>query len=179
MEEFSFNLLVGCPRDRERAARSEVRYFIGDLLEDGGLKISRTHISGLLACHTNLNPFDVVHQLKDFAIENSYQFRFAIRFTPLQVCLPSEISRIVDAAKELCNLISESESFRVTVRKRHTELHTMDVIEKVAAVISRKVDLDNPDKTVWIEIVGPWTGVSILNEAEDILSIMTMRDDQY
>jgi tRNA acetyltransferase TAN1 len=179
MDEFSYNLLVGCPRDRERAAQSEVRYFIGDLLEDSGIKINRTHISGLLACHTNLNPFDVVYRLKEFALENPYQFRFAIRFTPLQVCVPSEISRIVEAASELCKLICESESFRVTVRKRHTELHTMDVIEQVAAVISRKVDLDNPDKTVWIEIVGPWTGISVLNEAEDILSIMMMRDDQY
>ena len=179
MEKFSYNLLVGCPRDRERAARSEVRYFVGDLLGDSELRISRTHISGLLACTISLNPFDVVQKLKEFAFENPYQFRFAIRFTPLQICIPSEISQIVEAANELCKLISENESFRVTVRKRHTELHTMDVIEQVAAVISRKVDLDNPDKTVWIEIVGPWTGISVLSEAEDILSIMTMRDDQY
>jgi tRNA acetyltransferase TAN1 len=126
-----------------------------------------------------LNPFDVVHQLKDFALENPYQFRFAIRFTPLEVCIPSEISQIVDAAKKLRTQISENQSFRVTVRKRHTELHTMDVIEKVAAVIPRKVDLDHPDKTVWIEIVGPWTGISVLEEEKDILSIMTMREDQY
>jgi tRNA acetyltransferase TAN1 len=115
----------------------------------------------------------------EFALENPYQFRFAIRFTPLQVCIPSEISIIVDAAQELCMQISEHESFRVTVRKRHTELHTMEVIEQVASVIDRKVDLDNPDKIVWIEIVGPWTGVSVLDEEKDILSVMTMRDDQY
>jgi tRNA acetyltransferase TAN1 len=177
MEECNYNLLVGCPRDRERAAWSETRYFIGDLLEDAELRISRTHISGLLACQTNLDPFDVVHKLKEFALENPYQFRFAIRFTPLQFCIPSEISQIVAAAQEIHQQISDNETFRVTVRKRHTDLHTMDVVEQVAAIIDRKVDLDNPDKTVWIEIVGSWTGISVLNEENDILSIMTMRDD--
>jgi tRNA acetyltransferase TAN1 len=179
MEECNYNLLVGCPRDRERAAISETRYFIDDLLEDHGFEISRTQISGLVVCHTSIDPFDVVHKLKEFALENPYQFRYAIRFTPLQICVPSEIPHIVDVAQELCKQISEKESFRVTVRKRHTELQTMEVIEQVAAVIKRKVDLDNPDKTVWIEIVGPWTGVSVLDEEKDILSIMTMRDDQY
>jgi tRNA acetyltransferase TAN1 len=179
MERCNYNILVGCPRDRERAARSETQYFIGDILEDNELKISRTHISGLLACRTSLDPFEVIHKLKDFADENPYQFRFAIRFTPLQVCVPSEIEIIVEAAKELCTQISQNESFRVTVRKRHTELRTMDVIEKVAAVVSRTVNLDNPDKIIWVEIVGSWTGISVLNEDNDILSIMTMRDDQY
>ena len=179
MERCNYNLLVGCPRDREHAARSETQYFIGDLLEDSGLRISRTPVSGLLACRTNLDPFDVIHKLKEFAVENPYQFRFAIRFTPLQVCVPSEISQIVEAAKELYTQISENDSFRVTVRKRHSELHSMDVIEQVAAVVSRKVDLDTPDKIIWIEIVGSWTGISVLNEEKDILSIMTMRNDQY
>ena len=179
MVQYNYNLLVGCPRDRERAASSELRYFIGDLLEDSGFRISRTNIPGLLACRTNLDPFDVVHKLKEFALENPYQFRFAIRFTPLRICTLSDLSEIVNAVEKLYIHISENESFRVTVRKRHTELRTMEVIEKVAAVISRKVDLDNPDKTIWIEIVGAWTGISVLNEETDILSIMTMRDDQY
>jgi hypothetical protein len=26
-----FNLLVGCPRNREKAARSEIQYFVGEL----------------------------------------------------------------------------------------------------------------------------------------------------
>ena len=63
-----FNLLVACPRDRERAAISEIRYFIGDLLEDSELKVSKTHISGLLTCKTSLDPFEVVHKLREFAL---------------------------------------------------------------------------------------------------------------
>ncbi len=170
---------MGCPRERERAARSEVQYFIGDLLEDAELRVYRTPISGLLATLTSLDPFDVVHKLKEFALENAYQFRFAIRFTPLERCVSSTLEEIVKATEELSPKISENDSFRVTVRRRHTDLENMEVVEAAAAVISRQVDLDHPDKTVWIEIVGEWAGVSVLDQNEDILSIMTMRDDMY
>jgi tRNA acetyltransferase TAN1 len=174
-----YNLLVACPRDRERAATSEIRYFIGDLLEDPELKVSRTPISGLLACKTSLDPFEVIHRLREFAVENPYQFRFAIRFTPLEECVDSDMVKIVEAAERLLPKIAEDESFRVTVRRRHTELENMDVVKAVAGVIPRSVNLDLPDKTVIVEIVGEWTGISILEDKEDILSIMTMRDDMY
>jgi len=174
-----YNLLVACPRDRERAATSEIRYFIGDLLEDSDLKISRTPISGLLACKTSLDPFQTIHRLKEFAIENPYQFRFAIRFTPLEECVESVIDNIVEATEKLLPKIGEDESFRVTVRRRHTELENMEVVKAVAAVIPRTVNLNSPDKTVLVEIVGEWTGISILDGINDVLSIMTMRDDIY
>ena len=174
-----FNLLVACPRDRERAAKSEIQYFIGDLLEDSELKISRTHISGLLTCMTSLDPFDVIHKLREFAMENPYQFRFAIRFTPMELCVDSEIEFMREAARTLLDKIGEEESFRVTVRRRHTDLENMDVVVAIASEFERKVDLDNPDKIVWVEIVGEKTGISVLEDENDILSIMTMRDDQY
>jgi tRNA acetyltransferase TAN1 len=174
-----FNLLVACPRDRERGAKSEILYFIGDLLGDAELKVSKTHISGLLTCKTSLNPFEVVQKLREFALENPYQFRFAIRFTPIEVCVESKIELIQEATRTLLHRIGEDESFRVTVRRRHTDLENMDVVVAVASEIKRTVNLDNPDKVVAVEIVSDTTGISVLNDESDILSIMTMRDDQY
>jgi tRNA acetyltransferase TAN1 len=174
-----FNLLVACPRDRERAARSELQYFIGDLLEDSELKVSRTHISGLLTCTTSLDPFEVVGKLREFALENPYQFRFAIKFTPIEVCVDSDIESIKEATRSLLHKIGDDETFRVTVRRRHTDLENMEVVIAVASEIDREVNLDNPDKIVMVEIVSDTTGISVLNDESDILSIMTMRDDQY
>lgn len=170
---------MGTPRERERGAKSEVQYFIGDLLEDSELRVFQTRISGLLTCLTSLDPIEVVHRLREYAEENPYQFRFAIRFTPMEQCVSSEMDEIVEAARSLLHKIPEDQSFRVRVRRRHTKLETMDVVQAVAAVVDRKVNLDHPDKTIWIEIIGEWTGVSVLVADEDILSIMTMRDDQY
>ncbi|MCK5151770.1 MAG: THUMP domain-containing protein [Candidatus Thorarchaeota archaeon] len=134
---------------------------------------------GLITCKTSLDPFSVIEKLKEIAEENAYQFRYAIRFTPLERCVNSDIDSIVNAVEELLPKIDENESFRVTVRRRHTDLDHMEVVSAVASVVSRKVNLDNPDKTVWIEIVEELTGISILDPEQDILSIMTMRDDMY
>ncbi len=172
-------MLVGCPRDRERAARSEVQYFIGDLLGDGDLMVSMTRTSGLITCQTSSEPFEVVRKLREFAIENPYQFRFAIRFTPMERCVTTDIAAIAAAVAELKGKIAATDSFRVTVRKRHSDIETMGLIQQVAAQIPFKVDLDNPDWTVWIEIIGESSGVSVLKPANDILSIMTMRGDIY
>ena len=174
-----FNLLVACPRDRERAAISEIRYFIGDLLEDSELKVSKTHISGLLTCKTSLDPFEVVQKLREFALENPYQFRFAIRFTPIEICVEANIEAIKGATRNLLEKIGEDETFRVTVRRRHTDLENMDVVVAVASEIKRTVNLDNPDKIVLVEIVSDTAGISVLEDESDVLSIMTMRDDQY
>ncbi len=174
-----FNILVGCPRERERAAISEVRYFIGDLLGDENIQVHRTHIIGLITCKTSLDPFDVIASLKEMALENPYQFRFAIRFTPLERCVNSDIDEIVNAVKELLHKIGENETYRVTVRRRHTSLENMEIVSAIASIVERGVDLDNPDKTVWVEVVGELTGISILEQDDDILSIMAMRDDMY
>ena len=83
------------------------------------------------------------------------------------------------ATERLLPKIGEEESFRVTVRRRHTDLENMDVVKAVASVIPRRVNLDEPDKTVNVEIVGEWTGLAVLDNETNILSIMTMRDDMY
>jgi tRNA acetyltransferase TAN1 len=145
-----FNLLVGCPREREQAAISEVQYFIGDLLEDAKLAISYTKISGLVTCRTSLDPFFVVHRLREFALENPYQFRFGIRFTPLEYCIESNLEAISKTARRLLEKIEKNETFRVTVRRRLTDLENMEVVKVVAEEVPRKVNLDNPDKTIWV-----------------------------
>jgi len=173
----AFNLLVGCPREREKAARSEVRYFVGDLLADTDLVISFIDISGLITCWTSLDPFYVVHKLREFALENPYQFRFSTRFTPLEFCVESNLDVISKTARGLLDKISENETFRVTVRRRQTELENMEVVKAVAEEIPRTVNLEMPDKTIWIEIVGKMTGMSVLDERTDILSIASLRNE--
>jgi len=63
----------------------------------------------------------------------------------------------------------------VTVRHRRTALDSMKVVRSVAGLISQRVDLKKPDKTVWIEIVGDLTGVTVLVPEKDILSVATLQ----
>ncbi len=118
----------------------------------------------------------MVHKLREFALENPYQFRFGIRFTPLEYCVESNLEAISRTARHLLEKIAENETFRVTVRRRQTNLENIEVVRAVAEEIPRSVNLDEPDKTIWIEIIGGLTGISVLNERTDILSIASMRE---
>jgi tRNA acetyltransferase TAN1 len=181
VREFSlnkYNLLVGCPRNREQAALSEIKYFVGDLLADSSLIVSITSISGLIICWTSSNPFHVVHKLRTFAEENPYQFRFAVRFTPLEYWVNADLHSISKTARMLLVRINENETFRVTVRRRQTDLENLVVIKTVAEEIPREVNLDNPDKTIWVEIIADRAGMSVLREKEDILSITSMIEER-
>ncbi len=69
---------------------------------------------------------------------------------------------------QLAAQIRENETFRVTVEKRFTELSSNEIIEAAAANIEREVDLANPDKIVLIEVVGGFTGISVLDPSSII-----------
>jgi len=83
----------------------------------------------------------------------------------------TELEDIERTVTELASKIDETESFRVTVEKRFTQISTKDIIETVAANVERKVDLENPDKIILIEIVGKFTGISIVKPNE-LFSVM-------
>jgi tRNA acetyltransferase TAN1 len=91
--------------------------------------------------------------------------------------VPSSLEEIVNAVVDLKPKISDDETFRVTVRRRQSDLATSDVVHGAAEVISRKVNLERPDKTVWVEIIGQLSGISILVPEYDILSVRTMENE--
>ena len=75
------------------------------------------------------------------------------------------------AASELAVKIGETETFRVTVEKRFTSLHTKDLIEAAAGDLKQKADLENPNKILLVEVLGALTGLSLL-EPSDILAVI-------
>ena len=62
----------------------------------------------------------------------------------------------------------------MTIRKRLSDIDRMELIEKIAEKIENRVDLNNPDKIVWVEIIGDVAGVSVL-KPEHVLSVQIIR----
>jgi len=60
------------------------------------------------------------------------------------------------------------------VEKRWTSLRSREIIEAVAEGIDRRVDLENPDWVVLIEIIGKYAGVSVIRPS-DILHALKER----
>ncbi|MBS7614421.1 THUMP domain-containing protein [Candidatus Bathyarchaeota archaeon] len=164
-----FNLLVSCPRMRESDACTEIWFLLGKI-GDRELVVEKSEVSGLLVAKTKLEPFKAIAELRRLLKERPQEFRYILRVAPIEVVVPTRLEIIKKASLELSARIGESETFRVTVEKRHTSLSSKEVIEAVAEGIDRKVDLHRPDRIVLVEIVGGLTGVSVI-KPDDVLSV--------
>ena len=166
----NFNLLATTWRGNEENACSELWYLLREI-GDSAPTVDKTGVAGLIAAKTAFNPFEVIEKFRKILHERSYEFRYTLRIIPVEKVVRTDLGEIQQAATELSSKIGEDETFRVTVEKRFTETPTQDIIEATAANIERKVDLNNPDKILLIEVVGGLTGLSVIKPNE-ILAVM-------
>ena len=140
---------------------NELSYLLREELGDPEPIVSKTGIRGLVAAKTSLNLSEVIEKLRVIVQKRPYEFRYSLRIIPVEIVVPTDLDEVKSKASELALNIGQNETFRVTVEKRFTNLHTRDFIE-AAATIDRKVDLKNPDKIILIEVVGKLTGMSLI-----------------
>lgn len=165
-----FNLLITTTRGNEADVCSEIWYLLGET-GDNAAKVDKTGVSGLIAAKTSFSPLETIEKLRNILKERPYEFRYSLRIIPIQKVTRTDLGEIEHIVTQLAAEIKENETFRITIEKRFTNMSSKDIIETAAANIERKVDLINPDKIVLVEVVGGFTGVSVLKPS-DIISIM-------
>jgi tRNA acetyltransferase TAN1 len=165
-----FNLLATTSRGNEDEVCSELWYLLGQI-GDSAPVVDKTGVAGLIAAKTAFNPFEVVEKFRLILRERPYEFRYILRVIPIEKVVRTDLREIQRAATELSAKIGKNETFRITVEKRFNETPTKDIIEAAASNIERKVDLNNPHKILLIEVVGGFTGISLV-KPEDILSVV-------
>lgn len=164
-----FNLIVTSPKNMEFAAASEIEAALRDL-GDPEPKAWPSTVKGVILVRTNLGREEVISGLHEMARERPFNLVNVKRVIPVDLVVETDLERIAEAAGTLASRIAEGETYRVTVEKRHTQLHSMDVIRAVAAKFERRVDLKNPDKVVLVEIVGPVTAIAVI-KPDEVLSV--------
>lgn len=164
-----FNLLVSSARGNEHEANSELWYLIAEL-GDPRTETSYTPVSGLTVARTSLDPLKVVLKLRRTLRERPWEFRYVLKVKPVQKVVPTEIEAIGNAASERSEAIRHGETFRVSVEKRRSALSSKDVIDRIAARIPRKVDLQSPERIVLVEIIGDLSGIAVI-PANGILGV--------
>ncbi len=173
----NFNLVVSTIRGREEDCISELWYFLKEL-NDNNIIVSKTGLPGLILAKTSLDPFYVVHQIREKASENPWFFRFILKIVPIQTTTTSDLEEIKEKALKLAEkYLGKETEYKVTVRKRLTDLRTQEIIGAIAPNISNKVNLEKPSKIIWIEIISNVAGLSIL-EPDDIVSLEIIRREK-
>jgi tRNA acetyltransferase TAN1 len=158
----NFNLLATTSRGNEKHMCFELLYLLKEELGDPAPVVCKTGIRGLVAARTSFDPSEVVEKFRAILLERPYEFRYALRIIPVERVVPTDLDEVRRTALELAENIEENETFRVTVEKRFTSLHSKDFIEAAATGIERKVALENPDKILLIEVVAELTGMSLI-----------------
>ena len=160
-------LLISSDRLKEREAASEVwgilwdhadlQFNVQELPIGGLILLKRSEFSWLIA--------------KEILEKYSKEMLFSKRIVPLERIVET---RVADLEVELGNLIEIHKmlfkadlTWRICLRKRHTQLRSQEIIENLANIVSshfpkHKVNLSNPDILCLIEVIGKSTGLSVL-----------------
>ncbi|MGD6933440.1 MAG: THUMP domain-containing protein [Candidatus Bathyarchaeia archaeon] len=166
-----FNLLASTARGNERAMVNEILFLLKDQLGDPDAAAVKTGVRGIIVARTSLDPYVAVEKLRELLSERPYEFRFALRIIPIERVVPTELEALKQASLELAQRIGENETYRITIEKRFTTLHSMDIISAIASEIKQKADMKNPNKILLIEIMGALTGLSLVKPHE-IISVL-------
>jgi len=165
-----FNLIVTCLRGQEPVAASE----LADLLREMGDPepvVNVTKVAGLLTAETSLDPFKVVEQLRKMLEDEPWKVGYVMRVIPVEEVVETRLERIAEAVERLAVKIPEDATYRVTVEKRHTQLSSRDIIEAAAKRVERRVNLENPDWIVLIQVIGGVTGVAVIKPGQIVSSM--------
>lgn len=122
------------------------------------------NFSGLILVSANVPAEDLAKEIKLKVPEVE-------RVLPIKHYAPAEINAITDAAKNIAGELVGAKSFAVsTVRRGRHEFTSLDVNVRVGAVIKDsshcQVNLDFPDKVVFVEIIGPHAYLGVVDGSE-------------
>lgn len=139
-------------------------------LGDSEPTIIITNMSGILTAETKLDPIEVVKKIKEMLLDEPWCIRYCLRIIPIQKITETKIESIEEGVTDLIKLISNGESYRISIEKRNSNISSQELISRIAKKIENKVSLEFPDKIILIEILGNKTGIAIVKK-EDILSV--------
>ena len=163
------NLIVTCARHLETETEEELRKVLEEMGDVQSI-ITITKMSGILTVTTILNPLEVIKKVRERVIEEPWSIRYCLRMIPVQETTETNLESIEKQISHMKDMISEEESYRISIEKRNSDISSQELISRIAKNIKNKVSLEFPDKVVLIEILGNMTGLAIVRRT-DILSI--------
>ena len=156
---------------------SRARREIGQILEgfgDPNPIIEKSAVMGISVVQTRLDNRDVIRKCRElYQAEPLTAFEFAIKWVPVDYWCETSLESIKELIEEkILERIGDEQTWAMRVKKRRWQrYHTAEIVEYLAAAIDREVNLDNPDRILWVDVVGRDTAVSLL-APDDIFSTM-------
>jgi tRNA acetyltransferase TAN1 len=159
----------------EEEACDEIAEIIKDL-GDNSPRIGKSSFSGIIWIDTLIDPFVIITEIKRITLNEPWRMRYCHRFIPIRQFTSSSLENIVESVRVQIRFMKDTDTYRVTIEKRGSEIPSKELIDSIACIIPNKVSLESYDWNVMIQIMGGITGISILKE-EDIVSTLKLKRD--
>ena len=128
------SFLISSQRTFERDALSEAFYVLSDVYSFAvqPLKSRVPGLSILSLSDKTLNPIEVMETFREYIAEKG-PLVACLKIVPLEILIKTNLPNIIAYVKEAApTKISPTDSWRISVNKRQTNLGTREVIEEVA-----------------------------------------------
>jgi tRNA(Ser,Leu) C12 N-acetylase TAN1 len=167
------DLLISFRWGRFYPTRREVKRILQGMGDDNP-QVDWTSVDGIAIAHTSLDSRAVIAHCQQLFVNDEEAFEHSVKWVPVDYWCETDLDAIKQLIEqEIAPRIQPAERWAMRVHKRRWQrYHTAEIIDYLAPSIDRKVDLNNPDKTVWVDVIGRRTAVSIL-QAGDIFSVET------
>ena len=167
-----FNFLATTYRYKEEDLMDELEGLFYDFGESTA-EVHETNISGLIVGKSSKDPELFIPYLRAKLKDSPWEIRNLLRFVPIQKVVLTEVEEIrnclLDLAKEK---IVGGGPVKILVEKRHTKLTKKDIIDSVGPHLNYPVNLTNPTWILLVEIIGKYSGISVIR-ADMMFSSMT------
>ena len=163
------NLIITCQRNLEEPAILEIHNIL-ERFGDIDAVIEKTNFSGIIQIETRLDIMQVLENFKELIEDEPWLIKYCSRIIPIQDECETKLDEIKSKVIGLSDIIKKNDTYRITVEKRQSSLHTKDIISNIANSLSNKVSLEDSDWEIIIQILRNKTGISIV-PPNSILSV--------
>ena len=157
-----FNFLATTYRYKEEDLMDELEGLFYDFGESTA-EVHETNISGLIVGKSSKDSELFIPYLRAKLKDSPWEIRNLLRFVPIQKVVLTEVEEIrnclLDLAKEK---IVGGGPVKILVEKRHTKLTKKDIIDSVGPHLNYPVNLSNPTWILLVEIIGKYSGISVI-----------------
>jgi len=166
------NLLVTSQKGSEAKASAEFKEIA---LQRGHRKlhIEKSGFDGVLEIEIE-NSRDFIAFMRDYVRSEPFRVHFIQRMIPVDVVVDTNLEQIKEAASQIAQQVLSGETFKIDSTERDSPISRKELIDTIAGLVDRKVNLNSPDKVFNVEVLGEYTAMSVVRP-DEILSITKLK----
>lgn len=174
LKTYDFNILVSHSWRTFKQAKDEIKKLLKDFGDENPL-VEKTVARGVCGVKTVLDAREVIKKVRAIYEENPMLLSYTIKWAPVDNWCQASLEEMKKALEKEKGKILKGEKWAMKVEKRrYTKLHGIEIIRELAELIDEKVDLENPDRVVRVEILGEDACISVV-KPEEVFSTMRPR----